>query len=195
MTVSSVWINRVSVGSIRQCGLWLEGLYIDIVTIFDIWRHIDFFIEINDYRSSAYFPWFLIAKSHSFRPKQESFLSFLHEKLYNVFIDTFNSINECVRWHLIHGAGKFQWRYNERDGVSNHRGLDCLQNHLLRLGSKKISKLRVTGLCEGNSPVIGEFPAHNGPVTRKMFPFDGAIMDLVSSNGKFPFRTPSEIIP
>ena len=25
--------------------------------------------------------------------------------------------------------------------------------------SKKISKLRVTGLCAGNSPVTGEFPA------------------------------------
>ena len=29
----------------------------------------------------------------------------------------------------------------------------------LRRGSKKTSKLRVTGLCEGNSPVTGEFPA------------------------------------
>ena len=26
-------------------------------------------------------------------------------------------------------------------------------------GSKKTSKLRVTGLCAGNSPVTGEFPA------------------------------------
>ena len=36
-------------------------------------------------------------------------------------------------------------------------------------------KLRVTGLCEGNSPMTGEFP-HKGPVTRKMFPFDDVIM-------------------
>ena len=28
-----------------------------------------------------------------------------------------------------------------------------------RLRSKKTPKLRVTGLCEGNSPVTGEFPA------------------------------------
>ena len=27
------------------------------------------------------------------------------------------------------------------------------------LGADKKSKLRVTGLCEGNSPVTGEFPA------------------------------------
>ena len=31
--------------------------------------------------------------------------------------------------------------------------------HLLRCRSKKTSKLRVTGLCAGNSPVTGEFPA------------------------------------
>ena len=30
---------------------------------------------------------------------------------------------------------------------------------LFRRSSKKTSKLRVTGLCEGNSPVTGEFPA------------------------------------
>ena len=39
----------------------------------------------------------------------------------------------------------------------------------------KTSKLRVTGLCAGNSPVTGEFP-HKRPVTRKMFPFDDVIM-------------------
>ena len=34
-----------------------------------------------------------------------------------------------------------------------------LLNSLFRYRSHKISKLRVTGLCEGNSPVAGEFPA------------------------------------
>ena len=52
-----------------------------------------------------------------------------------------------------------QWRHNERDGVSNHRRLDCLLNRMFRRRSKKTSKLCVTGLCEGNSPVTGEFPA------------------------------------
>ena len=51
------------------------------------------------------------------------------------------------------------WRHNERDGVSNHRRLDGLLNRLFRRRSKKTSKLRVTGLCEGNSPVTGEFPS------------------------------------
>ena len=35
----------------------------------------------------------------------------------------------------------------------------CLFNRVFRRRSKKTSKLRVTGLCEGNSPVTGEFPA------------------------------------
>ena len=52
-----------------------------------------------------------------------------------------------------------QWRHNERDGVSNHRRLDGLHNRLFRSRSQKTSKLCVTGLCEGNSPVTGEFPA------------------------------------
>ena len=34
-----------------------------------------------------------------------------------------------------------------------------LLNRLFRRRSKKTSKLRVTGLCAGNSPGTGEFPA------------------------------------
>ena len=41
----------------------------------------------------------------------------------------------------------------------SHQRLDCILNRLFRCRSKKIPKLRVTGLCEGNSPVTGEFPA------------------------------------
>ena len=52
-----------------------------------------------------------------------------------------------------------EWRHNERDGISNHQGLDCLLNRLFRRKSKKSSKVRVTGLCQGNSPVTGKFPA------------------------------------
>ena len=51
-----------------------------------------------------------------------------------------------------------QWRNNERDGVSNHEPHDCLLNRLFRRTSKKTSKLRVSRLCVGNSPVTGEFP-------------------------------------
>ena len=51
-----------------------------------------------------------------------------------------------------------QWRHNGRDGVSNHQPQDCLLNRLFRRRSKKTSKLCITGLCAGNSPVTGEFP-------------------------------------
>ena len=57
------------------------------------------------------------------------------------------------------GVYSLQWRHNGRDGVSNHQPYDCLLNSLFRRRSKKISKLCITGLCEGNSPVTGEFPA------------------------------------
>ena len=52
-----------------------------------------------------------------------------------------------------------RWRHNERDSVSNYQPHDCLLNRLFRRRSKKTSKLRVTGLCVGNSPGTGEFPA------------------------------------
>ena len=58
-----------------------------------------------------------------------------------------------------------QWRHNERDGVPNHRCLDCLLSRLFRRRSKNISKLCVTALYEGNPPVAGGFP-HTGQVTR-----------------------------
>ena len=52
-----------------------------------------------------------------------------------------------------------QWRHNGHDSVSNHQPYDCLLNRLFRRKSKKTSKLRATGLCAGNSPETGEFPA------------------------------------
>ena len=61
--------------------------------------------------------------------------------------------------HLLHDDGTLQWRHDGCHGVSNHRGLDCLLNRLFSRRSKETSKLRVTGLCEGNSPMTGEVPA------------------------------------
>ena len=52
-----------------------------------------------------------------------------------------------------------RWRHNDYNGVSNHQPHGCLLNRLFRRRSKKTSKLRVTGLCVGNSPGTGEFPA------------------------------------
>ena len=69
-----------------------------------------------------------------------------------------------------------QWRHNGRGGVSNHQPHDSLLNRLFTHRSKT-SKLRVTGLCAWNSPRWPLNSPHKGPVTRKMFPFDDAIMD------------------
>ena len=75
-----------------------------------------------------------------------------------------------------------QWLHNGRDSVSNQQPHNCLLNRLFICRSKKTSKLRVAGLCAGNSPGTGDSP-HKGPVTRKMFPFDDVIMSI-SVNGR-----------
>ena len=49
-------------------------------------------------------------------------------------------------------------RTTERDGVQFTSLPIAYSTAYWRCRSKKTSKLRVTGLCEGNSPVTGEFP-------------------------------------
>ena len=70
---------------------------------------------------------------------------------------------DTVRKHSIQvKIGDFfslRWRHNDHASVSNHQPHGCLLNRLFRRKSKKTSKLRVTGLCAGNSPGTGEFPA------------------------------------
>ena len=67
-------------------------------------------------------------------------------------------------WHdettgRVTAVASLQWRRNGCDGVSNHQPYDCLLNRLFRRRSKKTSKLCVSGLYAGNSPVTGEFTA------------------------------------
>ena len=57
------------------------------------------------------------------------------------------------------GHCPLQGRHNGYDSVSNYQPPDCLLNPLFRHRSKKTPKLRVTGLCVGNSPGTDEFPA------------------------------------
>ena len=61
-----------------------------------------------------------------------------------------------------------QWRHNGLDSVSNHQRNDSLLNRLFRRRSKQTSKLRVTGLCAGNSPVPGEFPAQMASIAENV---------------------------
>ena len=67
--------------------------------------------------------------------------------------------DECIYIYRKNNTVVLQWRHNGHDYVSNHQRHDCLLNRLFRCRSKKTSKFRVTGLCAGNSPVTGEFPA------------------------------------
>ena len=75
-----------------------------------------------------------------------------------------------MQWllYLAEAIKSLQWRHNEHDGVSNHQRPDCLLNRLFRRRLKKISKLRVTGLCVGNSPVTGEFPTQRASNTENV---------------------------
>ena len=57
-----------------------------------------------------------------------------------------------------------QWRHNERDGVSNHRRLDCLHNRFFQAQIKENIKAPRHWPLWGD--FTGEFPA-KGPVTRK----------------------------
>ena len=70
-------------------------------------------------------------------------------------------------------SGTLYWRHNEHDCVPNHQHYNGLLNRLFRHRSEKTSKLRFTGLCEGNSRVPGEFlaqrasNAENGSISRR----------------------------
>ena len=80
-------------------------------------------------------------------------------------INTQNKNKTCWR-HVNHVYAKWKlffstlrWRHNGRNSVSNHQPRRCILNRLSRRRSNKTSKLRVTGLCAGNSPETGEVPA------------------------------------
>ena len=91
--------------------------------------------------------------------------------------DSNDNDNEAQTW---------EWGHIERDGVSNHRRVDCLFNRLFGRRSQKTSKLRVTGLCEENSPVNWWIPR---TITRKTFPFDDVIVK--ERRAAFAFRKSS----
>ena len=83
-----------------------------------------------------------------------------------------------TKWNFNH-AGNVHYSEVIMSAMASQITGVCLLKRLFSRRSKKASKLHVTGLCQGNSPVTGEFP-HKGPVTRKMFPFDDVIMEWKS---------------
>ena len=79
------------------------------------------------------------------------------------------------RWCLV----TLHWRHNDHDGVSNHQPHGCLLSRLFRHRSKKTSKLRVAGLCVGNSP---------GPVnSRTKGQLRGKCFHLMTSSWIIPY--------
>ena len=79
-------------------------------------------------------------------------------------INLFSAVNYgmiCRWYNSSHVSGHFAllWHNNVLDGVSNHQPHECLLTRSFGRRSKKTSQLRVTGLCAGNSPETGEFPA------------------------------------
>ena len=91
----------------------------------------------------------------------------LAEPLVTHFSDAYTSLDRSVliALNMIIPCGcqtplwTLRWRHNGHNSVSNHQPHHCLLNRLFRRRSKKTPKLRVTGLCVGNSPGTGEFPA------------------------------------
>ena len=72
------------------------------------------------------------------------------------------SIDNKLHWLSVVGPEKYRIHYSDvimGAMVSYITGFWIAYNRLFRRRSTKTSKLRVTGLCVGNSPVTGEFPA------------------------------------
>ena len=86
--------------------------------------------------------------------------------------------NVIMTW-VPRGYTSLQCRHNEWDGVSNQRRLDCLLGRLFRRRTKHQSSASLA-FVRG----IHRWPVdtlHKGSVTRKMFPFDYAIMWCIYS--------------
>ena len=77
-------------------------------------------------------------------------------------------MDEKLHYIVLCGCDPLYWRHNDHDGVSNHQPHGCLLNRLFRRRSMKTSKLRVTGLCVGNSPGPVNSP-HKGQLRGKCF--------------------------
>ena len=135
------------------------------------------------------FMWCILAANHFARNPRLPLMHFWHTVTssgqFHIITETLVSFWNIFRHHLcqvlLEMTENFQdsqWRKILQMTFfcfSDVKVIIILLNRLYRHRSKKTSKLCVTGLCEGKSPVTGEFPAQR-PVTRKMFPFDDVIM-------------------
>ena len=100
--------------------------------------------------------------SYTTAPSMEDML------LFNWFHHSLYANNMVKHRHPVMRLSPLHWRHNGRDSVSNHQPRDCLLYRLFRRRSKKTSELRATGLCAGNSPGTGEFPAQMASYAEKV---------------------------
>ena len=68
-------------------------------------------------------------------------------------ITSYTTLHALRSQFCVFASIPLQWRHNGRDGVSNHQPHVCLFNRLFRHWRNNTSKLRVSDLCEGNSPM------------------------------------------
>ena len=116
-------------------------------------------IWVFQWRKSVHYWWSYIL----FSPECKELTSMLDPLLYRWGVPPV--VIRCVHWTMqmwvlqtwIKALGLYI--VMGRDSVSNHQPHDCLFNRFFRRRLKETSKLRVTGLCAGNSPGTGEFPA------------------------------------
>ena len=98
------------------------------------------------------------------QPKAQFLCIYIILRLTSSTVPLFQPVSPLTMLHTTTRRGlcsspTLQWRQHGHDGVLNHQPLDCLLNRLFGCRSKKTSKLRVTGLCVGKSPLTAEFPA------------------------------------
>ena len=115
-------------------------------------------------------------------PCRESPLMWRHTMMISWHENPFR-IRDWFRWSIYVWTIAKQWRHNGHNCVSNYQPHDCLLNRLFRRRSKETSKLRVTGLCVGNSPGTGEFPAQMASYAENV-----SIMMTSSLEIMFPLR-------
>ena len=119
---------------------------------------------LNKWLSKQSWSWWFEMPSHSLWPHCNNSRAFIAAELtfltLNMWVLNYLGLTRSISWLLMTWLiVSLHWRNNGRDSVSNHQPHDCLLNCLFRHRSKKTSKLRVTGLCVGNSPGAGKFPA------------------------------------
>ena len=143
-----------------------------------LWHYVPFLVTYPQVWQPKFLEPFPVTSHSAFRPSRRQSVR-LHKTV---------QVSNChdTRLHYFFPSNPLQWRNNGRDSVSNHQPRDCLLNRLFRLRSKKTLKLRVTGLCAGNSPGTGEFPAQMAS-NAEMFPFDDVIMQR-------PANMPSKLV-